>query len=306
MKWRILVRDHVAPEALAILEPHADVVKDGALDDIGQFHALIVRSATTVSADLLRQASRLQVIGRAGVGVDNIDLEAAMERGIIVVNAPEAASQAVAEHALGLMLALARRIPAANASMRAGLWEKNQFKGVELRGKVLGILGVGRIGVLLAEKASALGMQCLGYDALLNDEEVRDRGVQPVSQDELLMQSDFVSLHVPLSDDTRGLINAAALARMKPGAYLISTARGGVVEERALLQALNEGHLAGAALDVFEHEPPFESALVRHSQVVSTPHIAAQTEEAQRRAAVDVAEEVLSALQGKTLRWRVI
>jgi D-3-phosphoglycerate dehydrogenase len=306
MKWRILIRDNVAIEAKTVLQPQAEVVTDGDLESIGQYQALIVRSATKVNADLLQRASRLQVIGRAGVGVDNIDLEAARERGIIVVNAPEAASQAVAEHALGLMLALARRIPAADASIRSGAWEKRNFKGVELNGKVLGILGVGRIGALLAKKARALGMQCVGFDALLSHDEIQSREVRPVLLDELLAQSDYVSLHVPLSDDTRGMMNADALALMKHGAYLISTARGGVVDEGALLQALNAGQLAGAALDVFEHEPPQQSALVSHPAVVSTPHIAAQTEEAQRRAALEVAEEVLSALQGKPLRWRVI
>jgi D-3-phosphoglycerate dehydrogenase len=306
MKWRILIRDNVAPEAKAVLQDHAEVEMDGDLEQLDQFDALIVRSATQVDADLLQQAPRLQVIGRAGVGVDNIDLQMAQEKGIIVVNAPEAASQAVAEHALGLMLALARRISAADASMRAGQWEKKQFKGVELGGKVLGILGVGRIGALLAENARNLGMQTIGYDALLTKEEVQNRGVQPVSMDEVLRQSDFLSLHVPLSDETRGIIDADALASMKSRAYLISTARGGVVDEGALLRALDDGQLAGAALDVFEHEPPLDWALVRHPAVVTTPHIAAMTDEAQRRAAIGVAQEVLSALQGKSLRWRVI
>jgi D-3-phosphoglycerate dehydrogenase len=306
MKWKILIRDHVAPEVEQALGDQVEVSFDGDLQQIDRFDAMIVRSATKVTSELLGQAAKLKVIGRAGVGVDNIDLDAAKEKGIIVVNAPEAASQAVAEHALGLMLALARRIPSADASLRAGRWEKKQFKGVELQSKVLGILGVGRIGTLLAEKAHALGMHGIGYDALLSNEEVERRGLVSVSLDGLLRQSDFLSLHVPLTEATHGMIDESALAKMKPGAFLISTARGGIVDEGALLRALDSGTLAGAALDVFEHEPPVDSPLLNHEAVVLTPHIAAQTTAAQQRAAVDVAQEVLAALQGKTLRWRVI
>jgi D-3-phosphoglycerate dehydrogenase len=306
MTWRVLIRDGVAAEAEQVFQDKAEVTFGGDLDHIDRIDAMIIRSATTVDAGLLKRAGRLKVIGRAGVGVDNIDLEAAEKQGVIVVNAPHAASQAVAEHALGLMLALARSIPAADASTRAGRWEKKKFKGFELQGKVLGILGVGRIGTLLAEKARSIGMRSLGYDALLSEAEVEERGVEPVSMQDLLNRSDFVSLHVPLNDLTRGLIRGDQLAQMKPGAMIISTARGGVVDEAALLEALDSGALAGAALDVFEQEPPVDSPLVGHESVIATPHIAAQTEEAQRRAAVDVAEEVLSALQGKPLRWRII
>jgi D-3-phosphoglycerate dehydrogenase len=306
MTWRVLIRDQVAPEVENVFQNLAEVVFSGDQDHIDQYDALIIRSATKVDGELLRRASRLKVIGRAGVGVDNIDLKEAEQRGVIVVNAPQAASQAVAEHALGLMLALARRIPMADMSMRAGRWEKKKLKGIELQGKVLGILGVGRIGAMLAEKARALGMQSLGYDALLSDTEVQQRGVIPVSMTDLLRRADFVSLHVPLMESTRGLIGQMQLAQMKQGAFIISTARGGIIDEDALLGALESGALAGAGLDVFEQEPPHDSQLVGHERVISTPHIAAQTEEAQRRAAVDVAEEVLAALQGNPLRWRVI
>jgi D-3-phosphoglycerate dehydrogenase len=306
MTWRVLIRDHIAAEAEQVFQDQAEVVFSDDLEQIDQYDAMLIRSATKVDAELITRAAQLKVIGRAGVGVDNIDLKAAEKHGLVVVNAPQAASQAVAEHALGLMLALARKIPSAAASMKAGRWEKKRFKGVELQGRVLGILGVGRIGTLLAEKASALGMQSVGYDAYLSEAEIEERGVQPVSILDLLARSDFVSVHVPLTDSTRGLIGPDELAQMKPGAYIISTARGGVVDEAALLQALERGELTGAALDVFQREPPVDSPLVGHESVICTPHIAAQTEEAQRRAAIDVAEEVLAALQGNPLRWRVI
>ncbi|MGD8605094.1 MAG: hydroxyacid dehydrogenase [Anaerolineales bacterium] len=306
MTWRVLIRDHIAAEAEQVFQDQAEVVFSDDLEQIDQYDAMLIRSATKVDAELITRAAQLKVIGRAGVGVDNIDLKAAEKHGLVVVNAPQAASQAVAEHALGLMLALARKIPSAAASMKAGRWEKKRFKGVELQGRVLGILGVGRIGTLLAEKASALGMQSVGYDAYLSEAEIEERGVQPVSILDLLTRSDFVSVHVPLTDSTRGLIGPDELAQMKPGAYIISTARGGVVDEAALLQALERGELTGAALDVFQREPPVDSPLVGHESVICTPHIAAQTEEAQRRAAIDVAEEVLAALQGNPLRWRVI
>lgn len=306
MPWRILVSDPIDPAGLERLRQAAEVTQSSNLNRIDQYDALVVRSGTTVTADLLKAGRpQLKVVGRAGVGVDNIDLEAARRLGIRVVNSPMAATEAVAEHALALMFSLARRIAAADRSMKSGVWDKPAFQGTELAGKTLGIIGVGRIGAALARRARALSMLVVGYDLLLDDDQVRAAGANPVHFDQLLTRSDFVSLHVPLTENTRSLIGAPQLELMRQGAYLISTSRGGVVDETALLEALDAGKLAGAALDVFQQEPPDDDDLVRHPRVVATPHIAAQTEEAQQRAAVDIAEEVLAALAGDNLRWQV-
>lgn len=307
MSYRILVRDGIAPKGIELLETKAEVIEEGDLEELGSVDAVIVRSRTKMPREaIMKAAPRLRVIGRAGVGVDNIDLQAAKEAGVVVVNAPQASSIAVAEHALALMLALSRKIPFADSSMRRGEWAKKQCRGVELFGKTLGLIGLGRIGAELGMRAKALGMQVLGYDAFLKAEEITACGAQAASKDELLRQSDYISLHVPLTKETRDLIDSAAIARMKQGAFLICTARGGIVNEAALLWALNAGRLGGAALDVFLQEPPGESPLIQHPNVISTPHIAAQTAEAQERAGIDIAMEVLAALNGETLRWRVV
>jgi D-3-phosphoglycerate dehydrogenase len=299
LPWRILVADKLGEEGLAIMRAQAEVVERSGLDGLADFDALVVRGRTRVTAEAIQSARpRLGVIGRAGVGVDNIDLQAARRCDVIVVNAPLAATTAVAEHSLALMLSLARRIPQADGSLRQGEWRKKDFEGIELDGKTLGIIGVGRIGQALASRASALGMRLIGFDPLLPPEEIRRRGVTPVAFEELLRSSDFISLHVPLTEDTRNM--------MRPGSRLICAARGGVVDENALLSALDSGRLAGAALDVFEHEPPGATPLIQHRSLISTPHIGAQTVEAQTRAACDIAEEVLSALGGSPLRWRVV
>ena len=240
------------------------------------------------------------------MGVDNIDLEAAKSRGLTVVNAPQAATVAVAELTLGLMLSLSRHIPAADASMRQAEWRKSELKGSELFEKTVGIVGVGRIGTAIAERASAFGMKAFGYDALKPEDELRSHGIEPTDFDTLLSSSDYVLVHLPLNDETRGMFGSEALGKMKPGARLISAARGGIVDEQALLDALETGHLAGAALDVFSQEPPGESKLLVHPKVVSTPHIGAATEEAQAKAGHDIAGEVLAALNGESLRWQVV
>jgi D-3-phosphoglycerate dehydrogenase / 2-oxoglutarate reductase len=239
------------------------------------------------------------------VGVDNIDLDAARRGGVMVVNSPQATTLAVAEHALGLMLALARSIPRADAAMKAGQWIKKELEGVELSGKTLGIVGVGNIGAALARRAAALGMAVIGYDPLLSTEAIQRRGAEPVGLDELYGRSDFISLHLPLTAETRGMVGEQVFERMKPGVRLVCTARGGLIDEEALLRVLEMGRVAGAALDVFAEEPPSATRLVTHPQVIATPHIAAQTTEAQQRAAVDIAHEVLAALRGEPLRWRV-
>lgn len=306
MTWRILISDPIDPAGIDLLSEEAEIVTTADFQHIERYDALIVRSATQVTRDLMSDGRpRLQVVGRAGVGVDNIDLDAARELGIVVVNSPLAASQAVAEHAMALMFALARRIPAADRSMKDARWEKGGLKGIELAGRTLGIIGAGRIGSLLAHMAGSLGMRVLGYDLLLDNDQVRAAGAEPVPLETLLSGSNFISLHVPLTNETRSMIDRQAIEKMPAGSYLISTARGGVIDEGDLLQALESGHLAGAGLDVFRDEPPGASELVRHPKVVATPHIAANTHEAQRRASVDIAAEVLAALSERQLRWRV-
>jgi D-3-phosphoglycerate dehydrogenase len=239
------------------------------------------------------------------VGVDNIDLKAAKEKGVVVVNAPQSTTIAVAEHTLALMLSLARQIPLADGGLRKGEWLKKKLEGFELNGKTLGVIGMGRIGAAVAARATAFGVTCLGYDPQLSSEEITKRGATPVALDDLLAKSDIVTVHVPLTPDTRGLLNADRLGKMKSSAVIICTARGNVIDEAALLAALDAGKLAGAALDVFAVEPVVDSPLVKHPKVVCTPHIAAQTLEAQERAARDIGEEILTVLKGGTPRWRV-
>lgn len=307
MAWRVLVTDGLSEEGLRLLRDQAEVIESESLQALGESDALVVRGRTKVTAEVLGQVSpKLRVIGRAGVGVDNIDLESAKSRGITVVNAPQAVTVAVAELTIGLMLSLSRHIPAADASMRRAEWRKSELKGSELFEKTLGIVGVGRIGAAIAERARAFGMKVLGYDALVPDEELRNRGVEPTDLDALLGASDYVSLHLPLNKETRGMFSSETLGKMKPGARLVSVARGGIVDEQALLAALDSGHLAGAALDVFSKEPPGESPLLVHPRMVSTPHIGASTEEAQAKAGRDIATEVLAALNDEPLRWRVV
>jgi len=310
--WKILVTDGLEENGLAILrvsaqvEDRVGISPDELSSAIGDFDALIVRSRTKVTAGVFAAGTKLKVVGRAGVGVDNIDLAAANQYGVRVVNTPRATTQAVAEHCLALILALARAIPAADAAMKSGLWLKNDLMGSEVNGKTLGVVGMGNIGSTVAHLANALGMNVLGYDPLIPAEEIRKRGASPASIQDLYSRADFITLHVPLSAETRGMINGQSLAAMKRGVRLICAARGGIVDETALLGALESGQVAGAALDVFAKEPPGISALVTHPRVIATPHIGAQTVEAQARAARDIAEEVLAALNGKVLRWKVV
>jgi D-3-phosphoglycerate dehydrogenase len=306
MTWRVLIADSLRQEGEERLSATADVVKDPELGSLGDVDALIVRSATKVTRQVLeRGRPKLKVVGRAGVGVDNIDLDAARELGVVVVNAPMAATNSVAELTLGLMLAMARHIPQANAAMHDGRWEKKALKGSELSGKTLGVFGMGRIGAAVAERAAALGMDVIGYDPLIPDEEIARRSAEPVSREGLLERADYISLHVPLTEETRGMIGAEAMGQMKPGVRLVCAARGGVVDEEALLAALESGQVAGAALDVFANEPPGDAPLLKHPNLIATPHLGAQTIEAQIRAATDIADEVLAALNGASLRWQV-
>ena len=307
----ILVSDGLDDEGLALLRQGGEVrfkpkiTAEDLRAEIGACDALVVRSRTKVTAAVIQAGTRLKVIGRAGVGVDNIDLTAAAAAGIPVVNSPLAATTAVAEMTLGLMLALARQLPALDASMKMGKWEKSAFMGSELNGKTLGILGMGRIGSQLARYAAAFGMQILAYDPHRAPQAVRLLGAQIAGFDEILASSDYISLHLPLTDETRGLLRREQFAKMKPGVRLVDTARGGIVDEAALCEALDSGQVAGAALDVFSVEPVPPGSIATHPRVIATPHIAAQTEEAQRRAGIAIAEEVLAALRGQPLRWRV-
>ena len=310
--WNILVADQIADSGLETLKSRSFVdnragISSGELIEIiRSYDALIVRSRTIVTAQIIQLADNLKVIGRAGVGVDNIDLDAARARNVIVVNTANATTIAVAELTLGLMLALARNIPNADGAVKRGEWNKKALMGVELHGKTLGIIGVGRIGTTVASHATALGMTVLGYDPLLSPNTIQQRGARSVPLETLYHQSDFISLHLPLTAKTDRLISKHEIDQMKPGVRLVSTARGGLIDEEALLTALASGHVAGAALDVFAQEPPGSSPLVTHPQVIATPHIGAQTQEAQDRVAQSVAGEVLAALSGEPLRWQVV
>jgi len=310
-EWKILLTDGLNECGQAILSASAHV--DDRLDIsaeelpkvIGEYDALVVRGRTKVTPEVFAAARKLKVVGRAGVGVDNINLEAAKAHGVTVVNAPKSTTLAVAELTLGLLLAIARSIPRADNKMKQGEWIKKQLEGVELRGKTLGIIGMGNIGSAVGRMATALGMRVIGYDLNCPDEEIDARGAEPVTLKEMFTGADFITLHVPLNDSTRGMINAESLAMMKKGVRLVCSARGGVIVEEALLDALNSGQVAAAGLDVFAKEPPGLTDLVKHPHVVATPHIGAQTEEAQVRASEDIATEVLKALKGEALRWKV-
>ncbi|GER81106.1 MAG: hydroxyacid dehydrogenase [Anaerolineales bacterium] len=308
--FHILITDGLDASAQAVLrscsvDDRTGIAADELVKIIADYDALIVRGRTKATASLLEAATRLKVIGRAGVGVDNIDLAAAKSRGVTVVNAPVSTTLAVAELTFSLLLALAREIPRADASMKQGQWLKKELEGAELYGKTLGILGMGHIGSEVARRARAFGMSVLGYDPLLTPDEIRGRVAEPVDRDELLARSDFVSLHLPLLPETRGMFNAEQFAKMKDGARIVCAARGGIIDEAALLAAIEAGKIAGAALDVFASEPPGATDLVKHPRVIATPHVGAQTAEAQSRAAEDIAHEVLAALRGEKLRWKV-
>ena len=267
---------------------------------VGDYDALLVRSETKVTADVVAAAGRLQVIGRAGVGVDNIDIDAATSRGIAVVNAPTGNTIAAAEHAFALMMALARNIPQADASMRRGEWTRARFTGVELRNKTLGIVGLGKVGSELARRAKAFQMTILSYDPYVPQEFARSLGVEMVDMDRLLASSDFISIHTPLTAGTKGLISAKQLDSLKPGVRIVNAARGGLIDEALLRDALASGKIGGVALDVFASEPPGELPLLDEDHVVVTPHLGASTEEAQVEVAVEVADQVVAILAGES------
>ena len=307
-KPRVLVRETIAESGLELLRRRFDVVEDSDSDlasIIGGYEAIIVRSATKLDAALIERAERLKVIGRAGVGVDNVDVDAATRRGIVVANAAESTVDSAAEHAIALLLALARNVPQAHAALTSGNWDRQRFTGIELAGKTLGVLGLGRIGRQVAQRALGLGMDVVAYDPFVAADRFRELGIEPAASfDEVFAKADVITLHMPLNDETRGIVDAAALAKMKDGVRIVNAARGDLVDEDALVAAIRSGKVAGAALDVF-HVEPYTGPLLGLPQVVVTPHLAGSTAEAQDRAGVVIAEQVAAALDGQAVRTAV-
>jgi len=296
---KVLIADKLAESAKRVLEARGLAYDDkpGMSPDelkacLGHYDGILVRSATKLTRDVLGHAGSLRVIGRAGVGVDNVDVEAATERGILVMNTPEGNTVSTAEHTFSLLLALTRNIAQAAASVRAGEWKKGTFGGVELRGKTLGIVGLGRIGTTVARFAQGFQMKMIGFDPFITREKADKLGIELVELDELFERSDYVTVHTPLTNETRHMINAAAIQKMKPGVRIINCARGGIVDEEALAAAIESGRIAGAALDVFAVEPPGDSRLLKLDKVIATPHLGASTAEAQEQVAIDAAVEV--------------
>ena len=298
---KVLISDALSPAALQIFkdrgvevdfQPALGKDKDKLAEIIGNYDGLAIRSATKVTPKILEKANKLKVIGRAGIGVDNVDIPASTAKGIIVMNTPFGNSITTAEHAISLMLALARQIPEADRSTQAGKWEKNKFMGVEITGKTLGVIGCGNIGSIAADRALGLKMKVVAYDPFLSPERAVDIGVEKVELDELLKRADFITLHTPLTDKTKNIIDANALNKTKKGVRIINCARGGLVDEHALRAALDSGHVAGAAFDVFVTEPATENVLFGHPNVICTPHLGASTTEAQENVALQVAEQM--------------
>lgn len=309
---KVLVPEPLAKEGIDLLRRQVEVdvesglSRDELLRRIGDYEGLIVRSATQVDKELLQKADRLRVIGRAGVGVDNIDIESATRSGVLVVNAPQSNVLSAAEHTMALLLALSRNVLAADASLRAGEWKREPFTGIELHGKTLGIAGLGRIGTLVAQRASSFGMRIVALDPYVSKNRAQQLGIELVSTiEDLCRVSDFISIHMPKTSETTGMIGDRQFAAMKPGIRIINTARGGIVDEDALLRALKEGRVAGAALDVYEQEPPGSHPLFELPNIVVTPHLGALTEEAQTKAATAIAEQVLLALRGDFVPYAV-
>ena len=307
-KNRVLVSDNLSEEGIIKLREFADVdvlldlSKDELKARIADYDALVVRSGTKATKEIIEAGTRLKVIGRAGVGVDNIDVETATERGILVVNAPSANTISAAEHTIGMLLSISRNIPAANGSMKSGKWERKKYMGVEVNGKVLGVIGLGRVGYEVSKMAKGLGMRIVAYDPFISQDKARELGIALSSFTDVISVADFITMHTPLVKDTHHLIGKEAFAQMKEGVRVINCARGGILDEAALAAAIRSGKVAGAALDVFENEPPKTSELLELGEVIMTPHLGASTKEAQKAAAVTIAEEVITALQNKPVR----
>ena len=305
---KVLITDNIASEGIELLQKNVPTdIKRGLtpeelVDIIGDYDALVVRSETKVTSPVIEAGRNLKVVARAGIGVDNIDLDAATRAGIAVVNAPIGNTVAAAEHTLALMLSLARNVPQACASMKEGQWQRSAFMGIEVRNKTLGIIGLGRVGSEVARRAGSFGMRLIAFDPFVAPDFAARLGVTTMTLDELLPQADFITLHTPLTPGTTKMINTEQLAKMKPGARLINVARGELVDEDALLQALENEQLAGVALDVFTNEPPGDLPLLRHPRLMATPHLGASTQEAQREVAIEAAEQVIAVLNGQPAR----
>ena len=311
MAFRLLVTDELSPEAVTLLEEnddiHFDVVKGLSPAELAKevvgYDALIVRSSAKATAEVIAAADKLRVIGRAGVGVDNIDIPAASEKGIVVMNTPGANTVATAEHTMALLLAMCRHVAPAAASLRAGRWDRKLYKGIEMRGKTIGIVGLGRIGRRVARRCKSFGMDVICFDPYLSDDRAHEMRIERVSMDELLARSDFISLHAALTPKTRGIIDEEAIAKMKPGVRIVNAARGALIDEPALIAALESGKVAGAALDVLTDEPPdFANPLLHMDNVLVTPHLAASTKEAQRQVGLQVVQQVVDALHETDFR----
>ena len=311
MAFRLLVTDDLSAEAVDLLESEDDIEFDvikgltpeQLAETIPGYHGLMVRSSAKATAEVIAAADDLQVIGRAGVGVDNIDLQAASERGVIVMNTPGANTVATAEHTMALLLAMCRNVSQAAASLSDGKWERKRYQGVELRGRTLGIVGLGRIGRRVARRSRAFGMEVICFDPYLSDDRAHEMHIERVGFNDLLARADFITLHAALTPNTRGLIGREAIAKMKPGVRIVNAARGGLIDEEALIEALRSGHVAGAGLDVLNKEPPdFDNPLLHMDNVVVTPHLAASTNEAQREVGLMIVKQVVDALHGVDFR----
>ncbi len=308
---RVYVADKLSPQGVAILEQHPDIEVDNrpglSLEEkkaaLDAADGLIVRSATTLDGDLLHHCDKLKLVIRAGIGVDNIDIPGCTAKMVLVENTPFGNATSAAEHAIALLFALARDLPRADAGMKAGKWEKKAFMGLELDGKTLGVIGTGNIGSIVIKKAVGIGMTVIGYDPFLSDDKAKAMGITKVELDELLARADAITLHVPLTDETRGIVGTAAFAKMKKGVLLVNASRGGTVDETALLKALDDGIVRGAALDVFEKEPlAADHPLRARADVILTPHLGASTSDAQDRVAVQAAQQMIAYLtEGKKL-----
>lgn len=309
---KVLIPESLAQEGIDKLKVEVEVDvrlgmdRQALIDCIDEYDAIIVRSATKIDAELINRASNLKVIGRAGIGLDNIDLDAATRKGVVVVNAPQSNILSAAEHTMAMLLSMARQIPAADASLRSGKWERDRFTGVELHGKTLGILGMGRIGTLVAQRASAFGMRLIAFDPYVSKPRAAQLGIELCGSIlELCAQADFITVHAPKTSETQALLSDAEFAEMKPGVRIVNVARGGIVDEQALMRAHLSGKVAGAAFDVFENEPPGEHPFFAVDGFVVTPHLGASTEEAQTKAGTAIAEQVLLALRGEFAPYAV-
>ncbi len=301
---KILVSDPISDRGIEILKKEYDVdistglKSDELIKKIEDYDALIVRSETQVTKAVINAGKKLKIIGRAGVGVDNIDVNTATERGIVVVNAPEGNTISAAEHTIAMMMAMSRNIPQANASLKSKKWDRKKFMGVEVRDKILGIVGLGRIGAEVARRAQGMDMRILAYDPFISSERANELGVTLTTVQDIVKRADYITVHTPLTKETRDIISTREFAIMKKGARIINCARGGIINEEALAKAVKDGIVSGAAIDVFIKEPPFESPLLEQERVIVTPHLGASTEEAQINVAVSVAEQIVNSLKG--------